>query len=176
MEGILLKNKQVNSNLNWTIDLEGSELSIVKKHLNMSEAEKNKTILSAAKILSQCPNPNGSKNQKVGLAIGKVQSGKTSNFLALTALAFDNDYRIVIIFGGNTKVLLSQTEERLNETFELNERDDFRFATFSSSGNLNSENLKNNYYARKNIIITGLKEYTHIRNIKRFIKEQSIFV
>ncbi len=174
MEGILTKKDQLNPYLNWTINLEGNELSIVKNHLSMSEVEKNKTIISAAKILSQCPNPNGPKSQRVGLAIGKVQSGKTSNFIALTALAFDNDYRIVIIFGGNTKVLLSQTEERISETFELDKRDDFRFATFSSSEKLNSEMLKNTYYARKNIIITGLKSYTHIRNIKKFIKDAGL--
>ena len=172
MEGIL-KRKESKDN-NWTIDLDGKELAIVKKHLKMSDIEKSKTIMSAAKILGQCPNPKGNKNQKVGLAIGKVQSGKTSNFISLAALAFDNGYQIVVVFCGKTNVLLSQTEQRIAESFDLDEREDYKFVTFSSSGKLNSESLKNNYYSRKNIIITGLKEYTHIRNIKKFIKEAGL--
>ena len=172
MEGILKHSSSVNKN--WVIDLDGEELSIVKRHLNMSESEKMQTVLSAAKILGQCPNPKGEKKQKVGLAIGKVQSGKTSNFIALTALAFDNGYRIVIIFGGKTKVLLSQTEKRINESFDLDSREDYRYSTFSSSGDLKSYALRNSYASNKNIIITGLKEYTHIKNIKRFIKDAGL--
>nr|MBP3259204.1 hypothetical protein [Bacilli bacterium] len=172
MEGILRHSSPASDN--WVIDLDGEELAIVKNHLSMSESEKMQTVLSAAKILGQCPNPNGRKIQKTGLAIGKVQSGKTSNFISLAALAFDNGYRIVVIFGGNTKVLLSQTEKRINESFDLDSREDYKFSTFSSSGDLNSDALKNNYASRKNIIITGLKEYTHIRNIKRFIKDAGL--
>lgn len=173
MEGILKHNISTD-NENWIINIDGDELSRVKKHFNMSENEKMQTILSASKILGNCPNPNSVKRQKVGLAIGKVQSGKTSNFIALTALAFDNGYRIVIIFGGNTKVLLSQTESRINESFDLNVREDYKFSTFSSNDTLYSDTLKNNYAAKKNIIITGLKEYTHIRNIKDFIKQAGL--
>lgn len=172
MEGILKLNGSNNDN--WSINLDGPELSIVKAKLNMSESEKMQTILSAAKILGQCPNPKGKRNQKTGLAIGKVQSGKTSNFISLTALALDNEYKIVVIFGGNTKVLLAQTEKRISESFNLDKREDYKFALFSSGGDLNSDKLKNSFYSGKNIIITGLKEYTHIRNIKKFIKDAGL--
>ena len=45
--------------------------------------------------------------EKHGIVIGKVQSGKTSNFIALTALAFDNKYNIAVILGGNKNNLLN---------------------------------------------------------------------
>ena len=169
MEGILKRNL-VTEKDNWIINLDGEELRRVKTHLVMSEIEKSKTIMSAAKILGQCPNPKGKKQQKTGLAIGKVQSGKTSNFISLTALAFDNGYRIVIIFGGNTLPLLSQTEQRISKSFDLESREDFKFATFSSTNPLNPNALKNNYESKKKIIITGLKEYSHIKRIRDFIK------
>jgi hypothetical protein len=41
--------------------------------------------------------------------IGKVQSGKTNSFLALSALASDNGYRLIIILSGTKNVLRDQT-------------------------------------------------------------------
>ena len=52
------------------------------------------------------------------LLVGKVQSGKTSNLELLTALAFDNGYNFLIIFGGYDKDLLGQSTERFGSTFE----------------------------------------------------------
>ena len=53
------------------------------------------------------------------LLVGKVQSGKTSNLELLTALAFDNDYNVMIIYGGYDKELLSQTTNRFKATFDI---------------------------------------------------------
>lgn len=52
------------------------------------------------------------------LLVGKVQSGKTSNLELLTALAFDNGYNFLIIFGGYDKDLLGQSTERFGSTFD----------------------------------------------------------
>lgn len=52
------------------------------------------------------------------LLVGKVQSGKTSNLELLTALAFDNGYNLLIIFGGYDNDLLRQSTERFGGTFE----------------------------------------------------------
>ena len=51
------------------------------------------------------------------LLVGKVQSGKTSNLELLTALAFDNGYNVLVIYGGYDKSLLGQTTERFKKTF-----------------------------------------------------------
>ena len=60
-------------------------------------------------------NKDGNHNS---LLVGKVQSGKTSNLELLTALAFDNGYNFLIIFGGYDKDLLRQSTERFGGTFE----------------------------------------------------------
>ena len=60
-------------------------------------------------------NKDGNHNS---LLVGKVQSGKTSNLELLTALAFDNGYNFLIIFGGYDKDLLRQSTERFGSTFE----------------------------------------------------------
>lgn len=52
------------------------------------------------------------------LLVGKVQSGKTSNLELLSAIAFDNGYNLLLIFGGYDKELLRQSTERFGKTFE----------------------------------------------------------
>ena len=53
------------------------------------------------------------------LLVGKVQSGKTSNLELFTALAFDNGFNLVVIYGGYDNTLLSQTTNRFKKTFDI---------------------------------------------------------
>ena len=53
------------------------------------------------------------------LLVGKVQSGKTSNLELFTALAFDNGFNFVIIYGGYDNTLLNQTTTRFKKTFDI---------------------------------------------------------
>ena len=50
---------------------------------------------------------------KPGMLLGKIQSGKTKTFLAIMALAFDNEFDIAIILTKGTKALTRQTLERV---------------------------------------------------------------
>ena len=61
---------------------------------------------------------NPSKNNNI-LLVGKVQSGKTSNLELFTALAFDNGFNLVVIYGGYDNTLLSQTTNRFKKTFDI---------------------------------------------------------
>ena len=73
-------------------------------------------IASFQAALKQISNPNVSNNI---LLVGKVQSGKTSNLELFTALAFDNGFNLVIIYGGYDNTLLNQTTTRLKKTFDI---------------------------------------------------------
>lgn len=66
--------------------------------------------------LIQLNTPSKSNNM---LLVGKVQSGKTSNLELFTALAFDNGFNLVIIYGGYDSTLLSQTTNRFKKTFDI---------------------------------------------------------
>ncbi len=80
----------------------------------------NNVFANASSILNECPNPNDAGEfKKTGIVIGKVQSGKTSNFIALLALAFDNGYNIGIVIGGNTTELLTQNVNRIKSSFNV---------------------------------------------------------
>ena len=74
----------------------------------------NEIIFDAEKVLSLCADPN-SNERKRGLVIGDVQSGKTSNYLALANLACDYGYKIILILAGLTDSLRIQTQERTDE-------------------------------------------------------------
>ena len=54
------------------------------------------------------------------LALGKVQSGKTSYFISSIALAFDNGYDLVYLIGGTKNTLRDQNYERVDEYFNNN--------------------------------------------------------
>lgn len=52
------------------------------------------------------------------MLLGKIQSGKTSAFIGIIALAFDRGYDIAIILTKNSRALVEQTIKRLNSEFE----------------------------------------------------------
>lgn len=80
----------------------------------------NDVFSNAISVLNQCPNPNSvGEFKKTGIVIGKVQSGKTSNFIALLALAFDNGYNLAVVIGGNTTELLTQNVNRIKKSFNV---------------------------------------------------------
>ncbi|HEX2971604.1 MAG TPA: DEAD/DEAH box helicase, partial [Tepidisphaeraceae bacterium] len=54
---------------------------------------------------------------KPGILLGKIQSGKTKAFLAIIALAFDNQYDIAIILTKPTTTLAKQTCKRVSKEF-----------------------------------------------------------
>lgn len=94
---------------------------IHKKHIasygNFGAANIRDNITSTFKeALIQLNTPNKSNNM---LLVGKVQSGKTSNLELFTALAFDNGFNLVIIYGGYDSTLLNQTTNRFKKTFDI---------------------------------------------------------
>ncbi len=69
-------------------------------------------------ILDLCGNPEESGSWKrKGLVLGDIQSGKTSNYLALCNKAADAGYRIIILLTGTLESLRKQTQERVDAGF-----------------------------------------------------------
>lgn len=69
-------------------------------------------------ILDLCGNPEekGLWKRK-GLILGDIQSGKTSNYLALCNKAADAGYKIIILLTGTIESLRKQTQERVDAGF-----------------------------------------------------------
>lgn len=64
-------------------------------------------------VIGRCLPPTARNERRTGLVIGYVQSGKTLSFTAVTALARDNGFRLVIVLAGTKTNLLDQNEDRL---------------------------------------------------------------
>lgn len=74
------------------------------------------------RITRHLGSPGSPKFRKQGLVVGRVQSGKTSNFMGLLAKAGDAGYRMIIVLAGTTNTLRYQTQERLQNDL-LDHRD-----------------------------------------------------
>jgi len=89
---------------------------LYNRFINLSPNELDISRKETIKILKDCVNPKSEVPQSVtNLVVGYVQSGKTMSFTALSALASDNGYRVIIYFAGNKNNLLDQTTKRLRK-------------------------------------------------------------
>jgi hypothetical protein len=83
-----------------------------------TESEVDSLDQATDRILEQLADPNefGEDLPPVkGLVIGYVQSGKTANYTALSAKAFDAGYKVVIVLSGIHRSLRRQTQIRMND-------------------------------------------------------------
>ncbi len=142
--------------------------------------EKSKKILTeeTKSILGKCiiPNSIGSV-QNTGLVIGYVQSGKTTSFNALTMLALDNGFKLIIVLGGRTLMLTEQTrtefEQNLDSHLENNIVRLPENKTITEIKNINFNYLTQNHndFPAVPIITVHLKHQQHIRQLTNLIKK-----
>lgn len=156
----------------WMIDTSGKYATMIKKYLEadgIPESGADKIIQNAAKVLGYCPDPEKDVvKQLTGIVIGKVQSGKTSNFISLTALAFDNGYTHVVVFGGTKNELLKQNSERIKEYFKV-AHDIVVLNTKDHKSQLNAKQISQIIKMGKKVIIVALKTPGQINSISNNI-------
>lgn len=153
----------------------------------MHKAEMNQDAIdsifsNAARILGHCPNPNIHEEvAETGIVIGKVQSGKTSNFISVLALAFDNGYDIAIVLGGNTLNLLKQNATRISSAFNV---DSDKLTVLKTNDNktlINPARIRDFIENGHKVIIVGLKHKKHINQIaeifdSEFLADKSVLI
>lgn len=169
----------------WEITMDGFFRSNVEKQMlaDGMSSEATETVFSnAARILSHCPNPAIHEDlAETGIVIGKVQSGKTSNFISVLALAFDNGYNIAIVLGGNTLELLKQNANRIGESFHVNAEKLTVLKTNDHKSLINPSRIKEFIENGRKVIIVGLKHTKHIDQIAEifendFLSDQSVLI
>lgn len=169
----------------WEITMDGYFRSNVERQMLVNGMASNATEVvfsNAARILSHCPNPNTREEvAKTGIVIGKVQSGKTSNFISALALAFDNGYNIAIVLGGNTLELLKQNANRIGESFNVSTEKLAVLRTNDNKSLINPSRIKEFVENGRKIIIVGLKHNKHINQIadifdNDFLSSQSVLI
>jgi hypothetical protein len=78
-----------------------------------------KVELSSTRLVNQLAAPALEHVDSRGLVIGNVQSGKTTSFTSLSAMAMDGGYQILIVLAGTTNFLRKQTQKRMNREFVI---------------------------------------------------------
>ncbi|MCQ4022103.1 MULTISPECIES: Z1 domain-containing protein [unclassified Ruminococcus] len=153
----------------WTIKFDGYFRSNVERQMindDMTPEAIDSLFSNATRILSRCPNPQHETSvAETGIVIGKVQSGKTSNFISVLALAFDNGYNIAVVLGGNTLQLLKQNASRIKSAFNVDAEKLTVLKTNDNKSLINPEQIKEFIENGRKVIIVGLKHYKHIDQI-----------
>lgn len=125
-----------------------------------------------AHILSFCNKHDDTKAKSVThLAFGYVQSGKTMSFTALTAMARDNGYRLIVYLAGSAKNLCDQTYDRLRT--DLFDRDSHHYRMVKEDKQMADSIRKGMLLSKKPILLIPiLKHYTHIDALTKVCKTE----
>ena len=104
----------------WGPSIDGEEIQRLRSRYQerVGDDEWDDVVETAASILGRCPTPADNDRRVTGLALGKVQSGKTLSYTSLIALAIDNGYRITVVLAGTKNPLLEQNYTRLYNDLE----------------------------------------------------------
>ena len=124
-------------------------------------------------ILSHC-NPHDAVDslETTHLVVGYVQSGKTMSFTALTALALDNNYRVVIYLAGTKNNLLEQTSKRLKrDLIDIQQGNNNRYKIHANPEITDVEDvighIESSY--KPIVLIPVLKQYQHIDKLTELV-------
>lgn len=126
---------------------------------------------TATRILSQCPDPSDTQGRATGLALGKVQSGKTLSYTALVALAVDNGYRITVVLAGTKNPLLEQNYDRLRRDLGATRQN---ITVFKNPMPQEMDVVRSVLYGRGHAMIVVLKHRTRIDNIRMLLSSPDL--
>lgn len=103
-----------------------------------------------------------------GLALGYIQSGKTTAISALVAAAADCGYRVVIAILGSTNLLLEQNEARLDEALELDSRTDYAWSKLTNpAGREGAAEISSWLTKSRVVLIPVIKNATRLRALAK---------
>ncbi len=143
---------------NLPISTNGPLYPVVAQYLEYS-AEYTDCIESTVRnLLSQ-----HTTNERPGMLLGMIQSGKTRTFLGIIALALDNGFENCVVLTKGTNPLARQTLARIRNAFKhAVENDDARvFDIMALPDNLT------NYERTLKLIVVCKKEDDNLRHLER---------
>jgi hypothetical protein len=147
----------------------------LKNKLDQDEIEN--LLSETTEILSHCTNPTINEAQSVtNLAFGYVQSGKTMSFTALSAMANDNGFRVIVYFAGTKTNLLTQTTKRLRKDL-INSGANNQFYKLHENPSIeDAQRIKNELQigTKPAILITVLKHYKYINVLADIFNSQQV--
>ena len=151
---------------------------LINRLKNKLDQDEIDSLLSeTTDILSHCTNPNLNKSQSItNLAFGYVQSGKTMSFTALSAMANDNGFRIIVYFAGTKTNLLTQTTKRLRKDLINNGANNQFYKLHENPSSNEIQKIKNELQisTKPAILITVLKHHKYINDLADIFNSQQV--
>lgn len=136
----------------------------------ISQLDRDNIWDSAKRILdSHLP-----QTQQCSLALGYVQSGKTTSMAATAALASDNNYRIVISFMGSTLLLLDQNRGRLESLLGMGVANYQWVSIPNVKGASTSKEITEWLDKGRTIFIPLLKHSGHIEKVSKALEKLDV--
>ncbi len=160
----------------------GEELQDLLRHLGLPEESRETVKGEAVRILSRAPSPAELREPTTGLVMGYVQSGKTMSFTAVTALARDNGFQLIILITGTSRPLFEQSKSRLLRDLRIGTRDDRKWHPVENpsvqqgsdraiAGTLKDWRDPNVPNAeRQTVLITVMKNHARLRNLTQVLQ------
>lgn len=139
--------------------LTGNEALLIDEQLTarMDDQSRARVWKSVIDILDRGPQRSGIGGQ-TGLALGYVQSGKTTSITALIAAAADQGYQIIVALLGGTNLLLDQNKDRLEAALGTQTRKDYRWVTETNpSGAATARRISDRIENGRAVLIPVLK-------------------
>lgn len=168
-------------NMLWEPLIKKEFLSLIN-YLDIPEESKTNLTDETRRILGRCVPPDAKRGEETGLVIGYVQSGKTMSFTAVSALARDNNYPILIVMAGISVPLSRQSAGRLKRDLRLEEgRTDRSWVEFDNPNGTSDEEAIRSIIAnwkdpnvpeadRQTVLIIVMKNHTHLKNVIKVLK------
>ncbi|WP_164983782.1 Z1 domain-containing protein [Cellulomonas endophytica] len=131
---------------------------------------------SAREVLEAGPLAAGTPGSTC-LALGLVQSGKTTSIIALLAAAADAGYRIAIAVLGSTNLLLDQNRGRVEEALGIGRRQDYVWVSEPNlSGPAGAKRLATHLDRGRVVIVPVLKHAGRIAALADALKSLALDV
>ncbi|MDR2926797.1 MAG: Z1 domain-containing protein [Cytophagaceae bacterium] len=143
----------------------------------LDQDEIDNLLAETTDILSHCTNPSKNEAQSItNLAFGYVQSGKTMSFTALSAMANDNGFRIIVYFAGTKNNLLTQTTKRLRKDLINNGANNQFYKLHENPSTDDVQRIKNELQigTKPAILITVLKHHKYIYTLADIFNSQQV--
>jgi hypothetical protein len=140
----------------------------------------SRVIHEASRVLSQCVPPAEAMPPRTGLVCGYVQSGKTASMTAVSALARDNRYRIIILIAGTTTNLVAQNRDRLETHLRAAAPEwtwlmltNPRLKTDRAELEALAQEWRSEHYEdadRRTLFISVMKNHAHLRSLTELLE------
>lgn len=153
----------MNISLTEKISLTGTFFTYLNEKNNYGEQEL-KTIHNTVRNLENI----STTNNKPGMLLGNIQSGKTRSFIGTMGLAYDNGFEVTIIFTKNSSALVKQTFERIEQEYETLIDQDL-LAVYDI---MKMPAKLRNFELKKKLVIILKKEKKNIERLEKLLFDQ----